>query len=385
MVVRRSLAPWMLLVMFPRLSSATSHSQPTSSTSQPTEIANVPMVSGSKDSVQKFLSDLDRLRNLQNVAVITPTHSKRDSSFTKSWNLSDWERHQSQCWLRYQRHIVGWFRSTTAAAILPAVATSTAWAALIVLVAQKLQTLDAFIRSASFQTGSLNAPIALLLTLRTNRSLNRLNLVRGQFGTMIRAVTTLSNMAVSYVKEHETALLMGRYLALYGWSVKGVFRNEDIQSLIHTLLPPQEASWLLSSYQNHPATAIVFRLRHLIGGLDLPTAVHQSFEDRLCDLETALGVCKRILGSPIPPTYTRHTSRVLFIYLFLMPLSLLGNASTLAVLLTVFVSSYVSFGLDEISVELEHPFPLLPMYTLVSSMQDNISNQFLLGMNVPSP
>ena len=42
--------------------------------------------------------------------------------------------------------------------------------------------------------------------------------------------------------------------------------------------------------------------------------------------------------------------------------------------------------LDEIGVEIEHPFPLLPMYHLSSAIQNNVANQFLsMAMGPPQP
>ena len=106
-------------------------------------------------------------------------------------------------------------------------------------------------------------------------------------------------------------------------------------------------------------------------------------EDRLFQLEEVVGYCKRLVGSPIPPTFTRHTSRVLCLYLGLLPIALLGimkqhNNSSYAILGHVALLSYVFVGIDEIAVEIEHPFPLLPMYDLSTVLQTNVRNQFLM-------
>ena len=110
-------------------------------------------------------------------------------------------------------------------------------------------------------------------------------------------------------------------------------------------------------------------------------------EESICELETVLGVCKRLLGSPIPPTYTRHTSRVLCLFLGFLPVAMVGSGvSFLATLLNCALISYVFVGIDEIGVEIEHPFPLLPMYHLSSAIQNNVANQFLcMAMGPPQP
>lgn len=43
----------------------------------------------------------------------------------------------------------------------------------------------------------------------------------------------------------------------------------------------------------------------------------QQLVGNLCDY---LGMCERILMTPIPPSYSRHTSRFLSVYCFTLPL-----------------------------------------------------------------
>jgi predicted membrane chloride channel (bestrophin family) len=88
--------------------------------------------------------------------------------------------------------------------------------------------------------------------------------------------------------------------------------------------------------------------------------------------------CERILGSPIPPTYSRHLSRVLTIWLATLPLGLMGSG--IPAVGTVFATgftSYVLIGLDEIGMEIEHPFPLLPLQQLAAAAQNGVSMQLM--------
>jgi len=92
----------------------------------------------------------------------------------------------------------------------------------------------------------------------------------------------------------------------------------------------------------------------------------------------------RVLISPLPPTYTRHTSRVLILYLSVLPVALVGmGISTLAVVVTVAMTSYILIGIDEIGLEIEHPIPLMPLYGLSKSIHREVercvkTNIFLL-------
>lgn len=345
--------------------------------------------SGESDSISSLLADLANLQHLQgHIMILTPTNSKgSDSSYTKSWTNDEWGYYQARSLRRYGRHLVSWTQSPTARAVLPTVGALMVWSALVYHAFHHyFPTLLPWVKDGDFVIGlgSFTAPISLLLALRTNRALNRLLEGRSMWGALVRASTTLAGLAATYIQPQDSnvALLMGRYLAILGWCLKGSLRNEEDTEVLRTVLPPDEAAWMERSPGDHP-TAIICRLRQLIASQvkHLPLVAAQAMEDRLAELEVVVGTCKRLLGSPIPPTYTRHTSRVLCLYLGMVPLALVGNskAGLSAILVNVALLSYVFVGIDEIGVEIEHPFPLLPMYHLSKVTQDNVGNQFIMS------
>lgn len=91
-----------------------------------------------------------------------------------------------------------------------------------------------------------------------------------------------------------------------------------------------------------------------------------------------LGMCERLKGSPIPPVYTSHTSRLLVFYLVFLPLALHG--AQMKKLVTVIIASIVSYamlGLDEISHVLEQPFFLMPLQELSRNMMMDVGDAFV--------
>lgn len=346
--------------------------------------------------------DLANLNSLEKeLTIFKASESTRDSSYTKSWKMEDWERHQVRSFFRYIRHLKTWFTSTTALAVFPTVIVLSCWALLIHYLANKFEALGNFLNHSSFTKGvaSFGGPISLLLALRTNRSLNRLFEARSMFGKFVRACTSLSSLTATYVgpKHKDTALLVGRYLSIYGWCMKGLFRGESDERLIQAMLPPMEAQWVLrqtKTYGMDTPTAMHSRLRSLFASViqDIPLSAANAMEDRLTVLESSLGVNKRLLGSPIPPTYTRHTSRVLCLYLGLLPFALVGASLgqndvsfIVSVLVTIGVTAYVFVGIDEIGVEIENPFPLIPMQSLAKVIQNSVSRQIRLVDDLPAP
>jgi hypothetical protein len=84
--------------------------------------------------------------------------------------------------------------------------------------------------------------------------------------------------------------------------------------------------------------------------------------------------CERIFTSPVPLVYTRHTARFLSLWMLLLPFPLYdlfvepGSIMSTKILLeslvllpAVTALSVFLFGIQELSVQLEEPFSILPL------------------------
>ncbi|MGK3758265.1 MAG: putative membrane protein, partial [Bacillariaceae sp.] len=385
---------WSQSPMHPIIPSVSYHNNNPSSTSSSSSSKRI---GGHRDNIESFLSDLAELDSLSGtVDILTKSHSKSDSSYTKSWTNDDWKLHQLKSLRRYTKHLRSWWTSPTFISVLPTVAASFLWTSICILAVQ-CQLVKEYVQQAPFShsISSFTSPISILLALKINRSLNRLFEARTAWGNMIRAATSLAGMAVNYIVpiDPEKGILIGRYLAAFGWCMKGKFRGgEDDSIVIRTLLPSNEVAWL-ESCKNGPGntvgspSAIIFRLRSIIANITnnngpegrmLSVAASQVMEQQLGELEKSVGTCKKIVASPIPPTFTRMTSRVLCLFLFFLPLALVssGMQSPVAILVIVTFLSYIFVGIDEISVEVEHPYPLLPMFSLANNLKNGVGNQY---------
>ena len=84
------------------------------------------------------------------------------------------------------------------------------------------------------------------------------------------------------------------------------------------------------------------------------------------------GGCERILSTPMPLSYTRFTGRSLMVWLATLPVALwplMGWATVPA----MFVTSYVVLGIDEIGVEIEEPFAILPLQALCEAVRRDVA------------
>jgi putative membrane protein len=90
---------------------------------------------------------------------------------------------------------------------------------------------------------------------------------------------------------------------------------------------------------------------------------------RLCG---AFGASERILHTPLPTSFTRHTSRVMALWDVVVPFGmypLMGPYFTVPVCL---LTSYAVCGIDDIGVQLEEPFNVLPLFQYSDGIFDSI-------------
>ena len=80
------------------------------------------------------------------------------------------------------------------------------------------------------------------------------------------------------------------------------------------------------------------------------------------------GACERIFKSPVPLVYTRHTARFLTTFLVLLPLALWevtgASWNHWATVPATIVIAFFLFGIEEIGIQIEEPFSILPLEAL---------------------
>jgi len=344
---------------------------------------------------------------------LPPAIVSAGSSYTRIWTHQTWDQHSYPPHQRYLRHVRRWYLSTTARKILPSVAFACAWSILLSSVAKyyHLSAATGVLKTAVEWTSPtfsfLSAPLALLLTLRANASMARLLEARGAWGRLVLGTRTLSSVLKTYIfpMHPSGAVLSVRYLALLGWLLKAQLRGEDEESqqqVARLLLGKphydEEYRWLMG--QPKRTVAMTSRLRQICAvalsdGIAKTTnnpqqqnrlvdqsATQLTIEERILELEVCVGICERLFGSPIPPTYSRHLSRVMSLWILLLPVSLISSGvSTVAgVACATTVAAYVFIGLDEVGMEIENVFQIMPMQQLAAAAQKDAGDAFVSEM-----
>jgi len=318
------------------------------------------------------------------------------SSYTRIWTAQTWEIHSHPPHRRYFRHVRKWTQSKTARKILPTVCLATFWSIVVTLLANYFQyrPIPRRIISAAGTSSTvslLSAPLALLLTLRANASVARLLAARQAWGALVLHARGLSSILANYVYpiNPQAAILSVRYISIIGWILKAHFRGEDEASqreVLKLMLTTNEYKWIIDQSSTKYSVAMLSRIRQICtiamssaAAQTVPSGHNRLYfvEDRLREMEASIGICERLFGSPIPPTYTRHLSRVMSLWLLLLPVSLVTSIGpTATTVITTTLAAYVFVGLDEVGMEIENVFQLLPLQQLAAAVQKDVHDQF---------
>ena len=150
---------------------------------------------------------------------------------------------------------------------------------------------------------------------------------------------------------------------------------EDERALcvaLETRLEPAAAARLLRA-PNRPLQALA-DLSAAMNALPIDEKRRVEMDKSVILLGDALETCERIFTSPVPLVYTRHTARFLSCWLLLLPLALWEPFGTswnhVAVVPATTLVAIFFFGIEELAVQLEEPFSILPLSKLCDSVWD---------------
>ena len=319
------------------------------------------------------------------------------STISRLFTQDDWERHRGVD--RYWRHLSTTFKSTIFLRILEPVLLITAVAAALTgfnTILAPMWSLPAlYISPLAHQlTGAV---LSLSLVFRTNNANGRLMAARALLAKMVKCTRDLTRMC-QYVPNEENvraqvlALLQAFPYALEAHVRQGrtrtstndptAFRVDPVRGMSRVL--GVEHATRLAQHENIPARVLLDMSTKLHRGITIgmSTQMHQQCELILKELSDVLASSEKILHTPMPISFTRHTSRILCLWLITLPMALwdlLGPSMVPA----IFLMTYLLFGVDEIGVEIEEPFCVLPVRPLADMCSREITESMEQALRAP--
>ncbi|GLI63083.1 hypothetical protein VaNZ11_005985 [Volvox africanus] len=223
--------------------------------------------------------------------------------------------------------------------------------------------------------GLTSFALSLLLVFRTNSSYGRFDEARKIWGGILNRARNIANQAVTFIPADDAA---GRE-AVGKWTVgfcRALQAHLQEDANLRAELQKAQPRWtqqeidILCHAQHRPIKAISM-LSELTRQLSITEFQALQMQENVTFFYDALGGCERLLRTPIPVSYTRHTARFLTIWLSLLPLGLWERYHW-SMLPVIALIGFLLLGIDEIGISIEEPFGILPLDVICNRAQTDV-------------
>lgn len=219
---------------------------------------------------------------------------------------------------------------------------------------------------------TLSSPaLGLLLVFRTNASYARWMEARNTWARMIAHGRNLIRMASVFSDDEEAVQSLGRAVWLYCRSVMNQLSSPDEDGSAYQeeiFSAYGEESDLAKSIVSSPDRTLAAWKQLSIELHGLPVADPKALietDKSIIILGECTSTMEKIYSSPVPLVYTRHTARFLSMWALLLPAALYSSfvdmGQPFLVLPASAILAFFLFGVDELAMQLEEPFSILPM------------------------
>jgi len=340
--------------------------------------------------LDKIFNEFASVRQLKNKDIITPRMSlhisKSDESgtfcpsFSRFFTHATWDEYNGVKPLtRWMRDVASWRHSTVLRAVLPCCIATMLWTLVVSLARMHILPEMTF---SPLPIQLQGTAIGLLLVFRTNNSYKRLADARALWGKLITITREMSQGAAIYLKKnsvaedgstelarriHAKTFAIIRYLGVFGWVLKARCRGgESAADVLNVLFEQKEAEYIAN--HRSPPAALIGRIRQALMDVyadgSLPFHLHAKLEQDLKELDQVIGSVDRLFSSPIPPTMSRHVVRTMVLWIAALPILLHGTMPTFAIAISCGVMTYIYVGIEELGVQVEQPFDILPLWQI---------------------
>jgi hypothetical protein len=132
---------------------------------------------------------------------------------------------------------------------------------------------------------------------------------------------------------------------------------------------------------NTPLEVLIMMRETIAASVGTVDAIYVRELDEQCQrLCAAYGASERVLRTPLPTGFNRHTSRLLFVWSHCLPFAMYPVVGPIGTLPATLFTSFAILGIEDLGVQLEEPFDILPMrqysdgmFDAVNAIQNNYS------------
>jgi putative membrane protein len=316
-----------------------------------------------------------------------------------NYTHESWEKHKSP--YRRFRHVRSIFNSSPFRRLIFPELTTTASVAAALAYYNEIIVGDPamhLLADGAAMSGATTA-IGLLAAFRLNASYGRYDEGRKFWGEINNASRDLGGNAMMWIddpKEKERMLkLIKAFPITTQWHLneKGghfqlkrkdpTFKEQKIANYVSELREvfkddeDPDFVRIVTTYTSggHVPLTVSAGMRRIIADNHSPekTIYNTEMDEQVSRLVACLGQCERVLRTPLPTCFTRHTSRLLFLWSNLLPFTLYSSLGPIATIPGSVVVSYAIMGIADIGVQLEEPFNILPLRQYSEGIYDGIN------------
>lgn len=204
--------------------------------------------------------------------------------------------------------------------------------------------------------------LSLLLVFRTNSASERFWEGSKCWGVLVVTIRNLAReiwFAIKEIEPQDTVEKRAalRLLVAFAFAMKLHLRHESVNAEVEALVSPSQFERL--KQVNHPPVQIALWIGDYLQKQYQRDRVDvyqlTLIKQLLNTMVDQLGGCERIARTPMPFAYAIHLKQLLLIYCLALPFQLVKDL-TWATGLIVALISFTLFGIEEIGIEIEHPF-----------------------------
>uniref|UniRef100_A0A7S0HYN6 Bestrophin homolog n=1 Tax=Hanusia phi TaxID=3032 RepID=A0A7S0HYN6_9CRYP len=206
-------------------------------------------------------------------------------------------------------------------------------------------------------TGSF---LGLLIAFRTNTGYERYWEARKAWGAVHKRCRSMAVLLATSVTDVDHVVLrVFQILSAYPYALKQHLRGQHSMVELSKMLPKEDIKQLEKA-QNMPLHLCLLLSSAIAPLLNSPKVtmnlVWERAEQHIQELNKVITITERLATTPVPLSYSRHTSRFLSIWTLTAPIYLVPQCGPLLAVLSHPLICWALFGSEEVGHIIEEPF-----------------------------
>lgn len=170
------------------------------------------------------------------------------------------------------------------------------------------------------------------------------------------------------------SITIASYVALFGHCLSFHLEGADddyIRPRIQHLVCGAELDIVLAAC-NRPSAVLQLVTNAAGVSTKMDTHIRVKLDGAISALMDASNVLEKLLRTPIPLSYTRHTSRACLLFCYYIPLTLYADMGLIGSATSGALITFLLLGIEDIGVTVEDPCRVLPLKQICDGVEQDV-------------